>query len=106
MQFILLIIISAIIFFVVIPAVRVYMTVRRAQKQAREFFDRGSNYNSKQNRRNPHQHQREKKIDPDVGEYVDFEEIASYSDPSSSYAEKVDFKAESQIEDAEWEDVK
>lgn len=53
-------------------------------------------------------HRRGKRIDPSVGEYVEYEEIASPADCSATSSDPAAerFVAESQIVDAEWEDVK
>lgn len=47
-----------------------------------------------------------KKIDPTVGEYVDFEEVRVYDDPDAVDRKQVKFEAEEQVSDAEWEEVK
>lgn len=52
---------------------------------------------------------KKKKIDPNVGEYVAFEEIHTESTSTTSSADSrgnTTFRSESQIEDAVWEDVK
>ncbi|MDE5626788.1 MAG: DUF4834 family protein [Paramuribaculum sp.] len=47
-----------------------------------------------------------KRIDPSVGEYVDYEEIECASRSTESTDTETTFNAESQIVDAEWEDIK
>lgn len=50
-----------------------------------------------------------KKIDPDVGEYVAFEEVsttATAESTSSDDKSTTRVKVESQVEDAVWEDIK
>lgn len=50
---------------------------------------------------------RKKRIDPSVGEYVDYEEInAETSYTASDGATTENFVAESQIVDVEWEDIR
>jgi len=54
-------------------------------------------------------HRRGKRIDPSVGEYVEYEEIEGFADgPQDATASSADetFVAESQIVDAEWEEIK
>lgn len=48
-----------------------------------------------------------KKIDPDVGEYVHFEEISDTTADSDNTGPRphVDYKVESQVVDIEWEDI-
>lgn len=51
-----------------------------------------------------------KKIDAEVGEYVDFEEVevteSTTQTDGGDGGSRVEFKAESQVTDVEWEDVK
>lgn len=93
------------------PVIRIWSTVHKAQKQANDFFRAASGYTdqSGQRRRESRTQQsrrQHKKIDPSVGEYVEFEEISVYSDSFTQQNQEVKFKPEQQIEDAEWEDIK
>lgn len=113
------------IFFIVIPLVRIGIRVwtlqrqwRRAQQQmADAFAGAGRDASSaaggagRQERRGPQRPpRRKKKIDPSVGEYVFFEEIhtETTTDSTSGTAGvgKTKFRAESQVEDAVWEEIK
>lgn len=93
------------------PIIRVWTTVRQAQKQANDFFSaasggtRQSGSRRKENRSQQRRRPR-KKIDPNVGEYVEFEEISVYSSTNTYQEREVKFTPEQQIEDAEWEDIK
>ena len=97
--------------FLLRPIIRVWTTVRRAQKQANDFFNAasGDTRQSGNRRRETRSQQRrrpQKKIDPNIGEYVEFEEISVYSDANTYQQHEVKFSPEQQIEDAEWEDIK
>lgn len=113
MGFFLTLFLLLIFWYLLRPAIRLWLVVRHAQRQANDFFRSASGNertSSEQNyRARQHQNRRRsgKKIDPNVGEYVDFEEITVYqhSSPSDS-GKNIKFTSESQIEDAEWEDVK
>lgn len=116
------------VFFIVVPVVRLTLMFFRLRSQARRFFDgmnggssqadgrqSGSRQSGARQRRsggttNPEQPR--KKIDPRVGEYVEFEEIAcnvttdSATGTTTRTTTSTRIKVESQIEDAEWEDIK
>lgn len=84
--------------------------MKDARRQANEFFGgAGSPYgsqqrgNSRQQRANPYPPRHRKKIDPDVGEYVEFEEITTVT--TYTYTE-TKFETEEQISDADWEDIR
>lgn len=47
-----------------------------------------------------------KRIDPSVGEYVDYEDIECDTRSTDGTKTETSFTAESQIVDAEWEDIK
>ena len=47
-----------------------------------------------------------KKIDPTVGEYVEFEEVQVYESIEPDGKKQVKFEAEEQITDVEWEEVR
>lgn len=47
-----------------------------------------------------------KRIDPSVGEYVDYEDIECSTRSTDDTNTETSFTAESQIVDAEWEDIK
>ena len=88
------------------------MTFNNIKKQFTQASDdmasrmRNRYYGSENNNR----HKRHKIIDPEIGEYVTFEEIAT---EDSNYCETVNDsknakapKAENQISDIDWEDIK
>ncbi len=93
------------------PYLKVRKVVKNAQRQANEFFGgAGSPYGSRNpggtgrsGHRNDYTRQRRKKIDPDVGEYVEFEEISTFA--TYTYTE-VKYQTEEQISDAEWEEIR
>lgn len=98
------------IYFVIWPLVRTSMRVRSAMKQMRDMADRaqraaGAGFrtaaDSAAGRR------RRKKIDPSVGEYVEFEEISGSRRDTveSDGAGNVRYSSEQQIVDAEWVDI-
>ena len=115
------------IFFIVVPLVKVGIRIYAMRRQWKEFYraatgqsprsgGRGFGFSrSRKDGRGPAssakdgaQRQRGKKIDPDVGEYVAFEEIScnvgnsSKADDAKTSAK---FKTEQQIVDVEWEDL-
>lgn len=115
-----------IIFFIVIPLVKALAAVWRARRQYRDFEDQfrraffcengqaATGSASARARRNKtgatKRAPAKKKIDPNVGEYVDFQEVRNTTTetPSSSASTSTytHVRVESQIEDAEWEDIK
>ncbi len=105
------------IFFIVIPLAKLSWRVfkmqrqwQKAQQQMRDAFrnaadgtDRDTAHRQSAQKRRP-----KKKIDPNVGEYVAFEEIrvtSSSSETTSADGTRT-FKSESQVEDAVWEEIK
>lgn len=98
------------IFFFVIPAIRVGWALYRARHAARSFFKDAfgtGNTSQRQRRDNQPPSPRAKKIARDVGEYVAFEEISSTASSDTGTASKEEFTSvsESQVEDAEWEEI-
>lgn len=101
------------LFFVVYPLFKIGITVYRVRQKASEFFNRSSGnggadgYTSGKRRAGwSHTRQdRKKKIDPSVGEYVEFEDIkVPYR--QEEFRGRTDYKTEPQVEDAEWEDIR
>ncbi len=95
------------LFFIVIPALRVMWRIsqirsafKKQQQRANDMFNR-----ARQPRPEP---RKKKKIDPNVGEYVAFEEIKTSTTVTESAEPdgSTRIKVESQIEDAVWEDIK
>ena len=92
------------------PIVRVGFTVHRMRRQAREAFEAFNNaaqgYPGQQQQQPQHNHGK-KKIDKNVGEYIEFEEISSsqtVSDNTGNTSTRT--VTEAQVTDAEWEDIK
>lgn len=94
--------------------IRGAMFVHRVRKQTRSMFEqmhgtqdaepraRKAGWSSPTPRR--------KKIDPSVGEYVKFQEVADDADAPSRHSFDADdtstYTVEQQVTDAEWEDIK
>ncbi len=94
--------------FIVLPVIvlltRTAFFVHRARKSVRDAF-RGmdGSDNSGQNNAAP---RRSKKIDPNEGEYVAFEDITmSTTETSDDGRRSTRYTVEQQIVDAEWEDI-
>lgn len=106
------------IFFVVIPLCRVMWrvwqvsrTMHRAQRDLNDLFGhaaRGTSAGAGARRTTQSRPaQRRKKIDPNAGEYVAFEEVSVKTTTTTTDTPRGRaFRTESQIEDAEWEEVK
>jgi hypothetical protein len=100
------------VFFIVIPVVRVVITIWRARRQTRRFFDQfrnatGTGASSQTGRKEaPRQPKTKKKIDPSVGEYVAFEEIKTESTTTDRQNTTTYTEVEQQIVDVDWEDIK
>lgn len=100
------------VFFIVIPVIRVVITIWRARRQTRRFFDQfrnaaGAGASSQTGRKEPQQKPRsKKKIDPSVGEYVAFEEIKSETTTTDRQNTTTYTEVEQQVVDVDWEDIK
>lgn len=101
------------IFFVIIPlcklAWRVWTFRRRYTDMQRRMADAMRGAAASGAGRAPRKPQRrKKKIDPAVGEYVTFEEVHSETSQvrDDSDGTTVSFKAEEQIEEAVWEEIR
>ncbi len=102
------------IFFIVIPLCRLgwrawmlHRQWRRATEDLRNAFS--GNDSAKSGRAdNAAPRRKKKKIDPTVGEYVAFEEIKTGTGSTQAHGtgNSISYSAESQIEDAIWEDIK
>lgn len=106
-----------IFFFVLLPLWRIawavwrqYRLVRRHMRQAEAFrdaFARGASGPGRESA--APESPKKKKIARDVGEYVAFEEMRVYTEPSGnepSGASQRAPKPEAQVEDADWEEIK
>lgn len=110
-----LLFLAFIIFFIIIPLVRVLTALSRARHQVRDIFgamNGGAGSRSGQQRSEhrtrrpePQPRQRRKKIDPTVGEYVDFEEVSCTVTKEGNNGTTTKYKTESQIEDITWEEL-
>lgn len=102
--------------FIIWPLLRAGLLVYKARKQMRDLFGGGARKGGarRQEQQPPQQPpRRRKKIDPNVGEYVEFEEIKTYTQSSGEVRTETSETGssgrtvtEEQIEDAEWEDIK
>lgn len=117
MSFLLALLLGMVVWYIIKAAI----AVSRARKRASEFFDsinseaREASRHTRKGGWSSPARRKSKKIDPSVGEYVDFEEITvshtSAADTGSAPGEKSDRRqagrkdTESQISDAEWEDI-
>lgn len=94
--------------FIILPfliiLIRTAFFVHRARKGIRDAFrGMGNSDDSEQSNATP---RRSKKIDPDEGEYVAFEDITvSTSETSGDGRRYTEYTVEQQIVDAEWEDI-
>lgn len=104
------------LFFVVIPLVRgmwqlwrIRRAYRQAQQRMNDIFNGGATAGQRAQR--PRPQRKKKKIDSDVGEYVSFEEIRTETKSTTTggadntATERRSTRVESQVEDAEWEDL-
>lgn len=95
-----------------------FIAVMNARRRAQDFFNqfnnaaRGAYEEQRREQRrggwSTAASSRRKKIDPEVGEYVAFEEVSEAQNETSennSGSTRRDYKSESQIADAEWEDI-
>lgn len=113
-----------IFFFFIRPAYKVWQTVNRARKQARQMndaFQRAAGLDPDELRRQKEQQQRAsrqggwttppprpKKISKDVGEYVKFKEVVVTDQttfPSDNSGDSCRVEREQQIVDVKWEDL-
>ncbi len=75
---------------------------RQAGRQTE--YDPFGHFRTKQRQAEASERQRRaKKIDPNVGEYVEFEEISYYAETTTQ--SPAPFNPEPQIEDADWEEI-
>lgn len=103
-------------FFVLWPLGRVawamwrqYRAVKRQFRQA--FGGRDGSAGRRQDAPQTEPPVKKKKIARDVGEYVAFEEIRTFTATDdegnrTEYAERTSVSVESQVEDADWEEIK
>ena len=104
------------IFFVVIPVCKLlwrgwqfHRRWKDATANLRDAYARAYGDRTRSGRQSHQPKRKKKKIDPNVGEYVAFEEIHVSQTTTSQAGDthgNTSFRAESQVEDAVWEDVK
>lgn len=99
------------IVFVIIPLCKLLWRgwlIRQQWKRATQGMRDAFNQAQRQQQAQQQQaQQRKKKIDPTVGEYVAFEEIAcDVKTETRSDGSSTTIRTESQVEDAVWEDIK
>lgn len=97
------------IVFVIVPIFKGVIAIMRARRSARRFFDQFRQAAGAPNghqRKAPQQPQPKprKKINPDDGEFVAFEDLPA--DTSAEHTTFVSVEVEQQIVDVEWEDIK
>lgn len=100
-----------IIFFLILPLLKVGLRIYGFQKKAKDAFSQFNQQQQKQaeeyeSRQRRQQRQQRRKS---MGEYVDFEEITDTSgsaSPRQSASKKSPHPSEPLISDAEWEDIK
>ncbi len=108
-MYLLIFLLIIVYFFFIRPYLKVRRVMKEAQRQANEFFGgsaTGSPYGTRGGRKTAGQTYRparRKKIDPDVGEYIEFEELTTVT--SYTYTE-THYEIEEQIEDADWEEIR
>ncbi|MDE6367904.1 MAG: hypothetical protein K2K94_01540 [Muribaculaceae bacterium] len=95
--------------FVIWPMVRGMIAIARARRSARRFFEQfrqAAGAPDGQQRNAPEQPQPKprKKINPDDGEFVAFEDLPA--DTSTEPTTFASVEIEQQIVDVEWEDIK
>lgn len=109
MSLIFFILLILFVWFILLPALKVYRAYSNLRKQARDFFGG----NPRTDKQTPHgdpsraPKPKRKKIDPNIGEYVEFEEITvSTTSTSENGHTTTNYRRESQVTDVEWEDIR
>lgn len=93
-----------ILFFVVWPLVKGILALYRARRAARKYFEQfRRNAGPQQQKPGPQPPKARKKINPDDGEFVSFEEIPGKN--NSDDKPRTKGTVEQQIVDVEWEDI-
>lgn len=114
--------IIALLLFLFWPVIKAMLAINRARKQARQMYEQAQRAADEEARRrrpggwsapSGHGHDTNrpsgKKINPDDGEYVEWEDISvsssAYSAEKDTSAGRTRFTAEEQVIDVEWEDL-
>ncbi|MFG6386117.1 MAG: DUF4834 family protein [Muribaculaceae bacterium] len=105
-----------VIFFIIIPlgkalwrGYQFHKQWKKATRSMRDAFNQSTRQQSAGAGSQKSQSSRfkKKKINPDVGEYVVFEEIScNVGQSSAETSSETRYSSESQVEDAVWEDIK
>ena len=111
MSIIAFILLVFIIVFIIVPLVKIGYGVWRARRnwnEAMNRFRQAAGYGETTNNgpAPAPTGRRKNKLDPDVGEYVAFEEITVETGATAGSASARPSAAEDQIEDVSWEDIK
>lgn len=99
------------IFLLIILGLFIWAIIRPvwiARKRWQEMQRQAEEYYNRQNQRRPQSEpqRKQKKIDPTVGEYVEFTETHIHSEETKETADgKTTIETESQITDITWEDI-
>lgn len=108
-----IILLFLLIFFVIIPLVRVAGAIFRARNTAKDFYDKFRQAASSAgayatgSRQSARQPVKKKKIDPSQGEYVAFEEVTVGQEPPAQGGDERSRRIiEPQVVDVEWEDIR
>ncbi len=96
------------LFFVIWPLVKGMLAIMRARRSARRFFDQfrqaaGASAGSSQPQK---PEPPRKKINPEDGEFVAFEDLPADSESTTHTETYTEIRVEQQIVDVEWEDIK
>lgn len=101
------IIILVILFIIFWPVIRVFLAIRRATREARRAFSGRQSTGERSHRADTSGHRKRRKVfSRNEGEYVEFEEVTVTEERKSSNGTSKTTVKESQVEDAEWEDVR
>ncbi|MDE6642860.1 MAG: hypothetical protein K2K27_02020 [Muribaculaceae bacterium] len=92
-------------YFIILPIIKGMMFVSKVRNQTRDMFNQATGRGSGKKQNNSQPQPKQKKIDPNVGEYVEFEEIEVTATDSSGNTTHVNYQKETQITDVEWEEI-
>lgn len=104
------IIIFAIILFFIWPVLRLGWKIYSVRRQMNRMFNNARSANTQRPNAGPGStgsnpfSARRKKIDPSIGEYVEFEEVETTTQTEEYH--EVKYERRQQVEDAEWEEIK
>lgn len=89
--------------------VKAMIAIMRARRSARRIFEQfreaaGGTAGQSNKPQEPAQPKHRKKINPDDGEFVAFQDLPA--DPSDGPSDRISVEVEQQIVDVEWEDIK